>query len=272
MSDEFKRVMRGLASNEILIPTIHAALYDPSFKGFNVQVETFSPRPYDGKFHPSTHSTWTVRQLYVYLVAHEWLETERMPLTGVFAVTQGKFWHDFLQNILLSAVLLVKHRDFGGPINPAEVPIRDPEHNRFGHADGRLVNRDEGLEIKTINGFQVEKVTSEDVLRQKKPGYWAQTQDYLDVLGLSAMRYLMLNPDYPFKMKEFVVSANKAYQARRRDEYQLAMLLAQEYPDVRELENPNTPIPICDGCGIKSTMAKECPARRVCPIGKLAAA
>lgn len=258
--------MRSLASDQILIPTLHAALYNPDFKGFQVPVDPWEERAYDGKFHPSTHSTWTVRQLYVYLVAHQMLVPDPFELTGVLAVTAGSFWHRFIQQILLESAMVVRQRPDGEPIHPAEVVIDDPEHNRAGHADGQLVNG-EGLELKSINGHQVEKVISEAVLKEKKYPYYCQSQDYMDVLGLEAMRFLMLNPDYPFRMSEFVVRRNPYYQAQRRFEYKQAVELATRYPDVRELDNPLTEIPAC--CAPKSQQAKTCPARNACPIGRM---
>lgn len=265
LGSEFKRAMRSLASDKILIPALHAALYSPDFAGFTVPVDPWGERTYDGRFHPSTHASWTVRQLWVYLVAHDLLVPDPFPLTGVLAVTAGSFWHKFVQTIFIDTVLL-RQRPDGGRVHPAEVKIDDPDHNRAGHADGKLFNG-EGLEIKTINGYQVEKIISEEVLREKKPDYWAQTQDYLDVLGLNQMRYLMINPDYPYRMSEFPVRANPYHQQQRRGDYKQAVELAQRYPDVRELENPQTEIPAC--CAPRSAQAKQCPARNVCPIGRM---
>lgn len=255
VDDDFDFFLTGLAKQEVLIPAIRRALYDPDFKGFNVPVDAFAPRPYDGWFHPSTHATWTVRQMYMYLVAHETLEEERMPMTGVLAVTAGKFWHEFLQRVLLQTKDLVR----------AEWPIRDHFTNRTGHVDGLLANG-EALEIKTINPFQISKVVTEAVLKEKKPEYWGQTQDYLDILGLSTMRYLMINPSYPFEMAEFPVLADAVYQKNRRLEYRQAIELAEAYPDYRALDQ-GAPIPSC--CAPKSAQAKQCPARNGCPVGRI---
>lgn len=264
-SADFARTMRGIAMDQILIPTIHAALYSPDFKGFTIYVPGWQEdtRTYDGKFHPSTQSTWTVRQLYIYLVAPQLLQQERMPLNGILAVTQGKFWHKFTQHVLLDQGTMVPtgHPD-------GEVKIDDPETNVFGHADGKLTTG-ECLEIKTINGFQIDKINSEEILREKKFDYWCQTQDYLMVLGLKVMRYFLLNPQYPFPMNEFLVSANPAHQAKRRAEYKLAIELALKYPDVAELESTQTTVPVC--CAPGSAESKRCPARLACPIGRMAA-
>jgi hypothetical protein len=256
--DDFGLFLTGLARDDlVLTPITRAALYDPDFKGFMVEVEPFVPRPYDGLFHPSTHSLWTVRQLYLYLVAPHVLDAERMDITGVLAVTSGKFWHRFLQLLWLEDGVMVKD----------EAPARDYFTNRTGHADGLLRNG-ECVEIKTINEYQVHKIDSEKILKEKKPQYWAQTQDYLDILGLESMRYFLMHPAYPFPMTEFLVKVDKSYNAIRRSEYRHAIELAEEFPDYKALADPaHSGVPICAGCSPRSKMAKQCPVRRGCPVG-----
>ena len=66
-SVNFNRLIKDISEDKILIPVIRAALSDPDFKAFDVRVDGWEPRPYDGWFHPSTHATWNVRQLWLYL-------------------------------------------------------------------------------------------------------------------------------------------------------------------------------------------------------------
>jgi hypothetical protein len=258
MASDFARTIKGIANNEILIPAAHTALFDPEFKGFVIDMEGWKEdlRVYDGWFHPSTQATWTVRQLYVYLVAHQLLDQERLTLDSILAITQGKFWHKFFQRVWLDQGTLIKD----------EVPVLDEDTNRRGHADGFLFTG-EGLEIKTINEHQVSKIVSEDILREKKPQYWGQTQDYLDILGLKSMRYFMINPSYPFPKTEFVVQANKSYQDKRRVEYKQAIELATKFPDVTAMQSSTFPAPVC--CAPRSKESKACPARYACPIGQM---
>ena len=65
----FTRVLREIADDQIVVPILRAALLRPKFKGFNLRVDGWTPRPYDGKFHPSTHASWDLRQLMLYLTA-----------------------------------------------------------------------------------------------------------------------------------------------------------------------------------------------------------
>jgi hypothetical protein len=249
-------VLGGTQRGQILIPSAIVALNDPHFAGFSVEVEPFEERPYDGKFHPSMHATWTVRQLYLYLVAPLLLEPERRPLNNVLAVTAGRFWHRFFQQLWLTS----------GDLVLDEVALEDLPTNRVGHADGLLVNG-EGLEIKTINEYQVLKITDEAALREKKFDYWAQSQDYLAMANWEVMRFFFVYPGWPFPMSEFVVKADAARQATRRSTYLQALELAAAHPDPDFLQDRNqAKIAAC--CSPGSAAAARCPVRLACPIGR----
>jgi hypothetical protein len=238
-------VLKGLAEKEVLIPILHTALNDPKFKGFDIHVDEWTPRPPDGYFHPSTQATWSARQMALYLKHPELFEQELMPLTGTLAITQGHFWHMFLQHILGEHGVMVE----------AEVGFTDEQHKRRGHMDGLLAvkGEPEGLEIKTMNSRTLTKMTGEDALKELKFGYWSQSQEYLDVFDLKRMRYLIICPDYPFPMKEFTVKADKLHQARRRKAYTDAIAEAESQSETQtELA--------C--CGVPD----RCPARYACDL------
>lgn len=256
---DLRRVMKGIGNEEVLIPFLYTKLNDPAFETFNVKIEGWTDRPPDGYFHPSVHSLWTARQLALYLMAPQSIEAERMLLTSTLAITQGNFWHMFLQHIL--------HDNGEGPLIQDEVGFVDETYRRKGHADGLLniEGHKELLEIKTMNARTLGKINNEDDLKEFKLQYYAQTQDYLDVFGLETMRYLILNAEYPFLMKEFTVKANVKYQEKRRAIYKQAIDFAATHTYPLELEEKD--IPAC--CTARSTEAKNCPLRRACPIGQL---
>lgn len=247
MSDEvipdLRRVLRGLAKDEVLVPALHSALNDPSFRGFTVEIEPWTDRPYDGYFHPSTQATWNVRQLALYLMAPQLLEKRGMELTGTLSITQGNFWHLFLQHVLKEIGLLIKD----------EVGFVDEEHKRRGHMDGllKIGGEEQGLEIKTMNSYKLPKISTMEELRAEKPGYWAQAQEYLDVFGLERMRFLIISPNYPFPMKEFLVEADPVHQERRREIYKGAIQIAEA------AELPLPPGGCCNS-------PKTCPTRKAC--------
>jgi hypothetical protein len=243
--------MTALAHDEVIIPALRTALFDPRFKGFTVHVPDFEPRPYDGWFHPSSQSTWTVRQLVLYLTHPDAVDYEQLDLKSVLAITQGYFWHLFVQHILMEKKI----------ISATEVPVLDVETNRKGSADGQI-SEQEGLEIKTITHFKIDKMVSEEVLKAQHLDYWAQAQDYMDCLGWSRMRFLFLNPDYPFKMREFVVKADREHQEQRRRDYRTALALRDAYGQEAYMHTQPC-------CGPKSKMAQGCPVRRGCPIGMI---
>jgi hypothetical protein len=257
----FHRALAGLRANQMVIPVLRAALSNPRFKGFDVRVRGWEPRPFDGWFHPSTHSNWTARQLTLYLRHGAVMELERPSLLFVAAVTQGSFWHNFNQRVLLQEGVL--RRNPGTTMKDSiekqcEIPLLDPEHNRRGHADGSMfADEDELFEFKTMTDRIIAQFTDENVLREKKPEYYSQTQDYLDISGKSKMRYFIMSLASPFPMQEFIVHADQDYQAAQRAKYREAIAAAQEdrLPEA------------C--CAIRSAKAKSCPLRDFCPIGRV---
>lgn len=221
---------------------------DPTFTGFNIEIEPWTARPPDGYFHPSTQSMWNVRQLALYLLAPHLVQQERMEITSVLAITQGHFWHMFIQHILeIETPFLVK----------SEVGFTDEEHKRRGHMDGllKIKGEEEGLEIKTINPYKIGKIVDEETLIEHKPQYWFQAQEYLDVFNLPRMRFLTIAPSYPFPMKEFTVKANPTHQARRREDYKQAMLIA---------ENGALPLPKGGCCN----QVSSCQLKYACKFGE----
>lgn len=259
-SAAFNRLMRDISEDKVLIPVIKAALSDPDFQEFFVHAEGWHEREYDGWFHPSSHSTWTVRQLWLYLTAPKLLPRKRPNLLFVLAVTQGKFWHDFVQTILFDRGMLMPQPGWETAktiTDKVEVPILDRRHKRKGHADGRI-NADELFEFKTMNERMLNKLKTVDDLREQHPGYYAQTQDYLDVKRAKQMRYLVMQLSSPFTMVELVVPADPEFQAAQRERYSTAL---QHQADQTEPKFCCTP---------KSKESKTCPVRTACPIGRLA--
>ena len=224
-------VLRGILKDrrdkKILTPIIRTALASPDFQGFTVPVEGYVPRPYDGWFHPSTHATWTTEQLIDYLLHPENHQPDlHPPLSFVLAVTQGKFWHTFYQRLL---------HDYGHDILVQdEVPLFDPVRRRKGHTDG-LLSTGELLELKTASARAFRQFTTIEDLIAKKPEYYAQTQDYLDMAEAEVMRYLVVCMEAPFEFSEFLVSADGTYQAAQRRKYREAVETAAQFGELPNL-------------------------------------
>lgn len=243
----FSRGVQEITKGNLLAPILRGELMKPKFRSFDITVEGWKDRPWDGWFHPSTHSAWPARKLALYLTRHE-LEIEEEPdLEKVFAVTQGHFFHTFAGNILLR----------NGILEALEIPYEDPQHRRRGHMDGRMTGGGEGWEFKTINNeFLLKKIKDVETLREFKPGYYSQAQDYLDMHGLEGMRFLMMAMFYPYKMLEFVIPRDEPFQKAQRTKYREAIEMTEELP------------PAC--CEPRSTEARGCEMRMACPVGRAA--
>jgi hypothetical protein len=267
---EFRRVLTGAAHGEILVPLLQSIFYQADFSGFTIPINGFSDRPPDGIFHPSTHPTWPSRMLYWYLKEPKRLIRDSWEMPGVLAVTQGSYWHAFLQTIMLRNNLIKNMSpDKKYPHEQAEFFVEDKATGSAGHLDG-VLNPDilpipypTGLEIKTINGIGMSgmpKTAPESTerlnwLKTKHPVYYAQAQEYLRMSGLPQQRFLFITIDYPFPMNEIVVPYDPPF----------ALSIANKYHQVRHavrLSSP--PLPCCESL---SSQAKKCCARSVCPVG-----
>ena len=264
----FQRTLRSLKAQKVIIPVLRAAMADPDFESFKVSVRGWRAgvREFDGWFHPSTHATWTARQLALYLRHGAEIPPEKPALEYVYAVTQGSFWHEFHQRVLLKRKIL--RRNPGSTSRDSiekqcEIALRDEGLNVRGHADGQLIlpgHEDELFEFKTMNDWKLGQFDNEEILREKNPfGYWHQTQDYLMISGFPKMRYVIMSMASPYPMQEFVVHADSAHHRRQRAKYREALEAAQEgfLPDA------------C--CGIGTKTAKACPVKDFCTIGRMTA-
>lgn len=248
LSPTFRRALTEVADGNVLLPILRGELYSPDFSGFTLEVEPWTDREPDGWFHPSEHATWHPRQLALLLMHPELVERERKQLSSVLAITQGKFWHQFIQKVLGDHGILVE----------AEFSAEDPAHRRRGHLDGILDGPPcgrEGFEFKTMAPELIRKITTVADLREVKPTYYAQAQDYLDMTGLTTMRMVILSPAYPFPMVELAIGADEVFQQAQRRKYTQALTAVAE----------GTLPQAC--CTPRSAQAKQCPVRMACPIG-----
>lgn len=242
----FSRGIAEISKGKILAPIVRAELTKPSFTGFDVHVEGWTDRPFDGWWHPSVHSDWDARKLALYMTQNHLEIVEEPTLEKVIAVTQGHFLHTFLGTILQK----------NGVVSDLEIEAVDHLHRRRGHMDAR---NEQGVEFKSINEkFLMAKIFDAESLRLRKPGYFSQCQDYLDMLDLEEMRFLFIGVWYPYPMEEFVVYRDDVFIADQRKKYRIALEMAaeKEMPDV------------CEGCTVKSPMAKGCEMALACPIGQ----
>ena len=249
----FRTVVTSLSKGEVLIPLIRSYLDDPAFPEFRVTVKRFINRPPDGWFHPSTHPTWPERMLYYYLMHPEEFIGEPYDPLSALTVTQGQFWHSFMETCRLDC----------GYLTAANVPVADADAGSRGEMDG--ASRDgEVYELKTMREPKARKIAKgnpddPEVLasfRQLVPGYYAQGQEYMRLSGLKRWRLLIISLEWPFPMREISMRYEPAVAERVR----------QKYLNVRQAVEDERPPQPC--CGPGSKEAQVCPARAVCPVGR----
>lgn len=255
-SPRFRALIEAPSRNETIIPVVQANLWDPSFRGFTVNVQGFVKRPPDGWFHPSTHPRWAERLLYYYLKLGDQLVPAPFDPHSTMAVTQGNFWHEFLGKVLLDS----------GKLTALEVAVSDEETRARGHMDG-ITDEGEVFEFKTMNDRKLGGIAdgpSDDPeviasFRAKCPDYYYQGQEYLRLSGRDRWRGLILSLSYPFEMREVVMGVDRVVQHEIRDKYRN---VRQAIAD--GLERPPSPC-----CSPRSKESKQCFARSVCPVAQM---
>lgn len=259
----FRVVARGATEGQVIIPLLKAALWNPTFQSFDVTAPDFTVRRPDGLFHPSEHPGWPERMLYHYLTMDPlaWIP-EPLDPASVMAITQGHFWHAFIERVLVDAGYLKP----GGwcpsckKVHVAEVHFAHQATGAAGHVDG--IGGNEIFEFKTMNGRRVAKIEDGPVdeplvlasFRTLLPTYYDQGQEYLRISGFRRWRGLILTLEYPYPMREIVMDYDPhwAHQTQAK------------YLRVREAVASTTmPIPCC---GPRSKESRVCPARAVCPM------
>jgi hypothetical protein len=258
-------MLRSAAGGDRIIPALRAYLYDPNFQSFVIPMQGWDQHGTDGWFHPSTHPLWPERMLYYYLTSPDLLIGEPFDPMGTLAVTAGHFWHIFIQTCLDGMGMRKKVEPrvcpkCGSPPNP-EPHFCDPETGSRGHSDG-ILGADQGWdeelwEFKTMDPRKMTKIKTLDDFIERCPGYYAQSQEYLRLSGYAQERVLLMGLILPYDMQEIVVPFNPEFAGRIRDKYRR---VRQAAADQRE---PNP----C--CAPRSTEARSCPAREVCPVGSL---
>lgn len=260
-SSGFRRMLKEASKGDKVVPVLRAALYDPDFKDFWIKVEGYKERKPDGWFHPSEHPLVPERQLFYYLTEPERLVPEPYDPTKTLAVTAGSFFHSFSQTVLADKGLLIRQPEVcecGAKHDAPNVEVYaiNRESQSRGHSDGALSFGD-GFEFKTGHPSIVGKIKDLESFKERKPGYYAQTQDYMRMLEWEAMRVVFMALVFPFDMSEIIVPFDRQFATGVRDKY---MRVLQAAADQR-ITDP------C--CNPGSADSKICFARAVCPVGRM---
>src|SRR5258707_555156 len=63
--------------------------------------------------------------------------------------------------------------------------------------------------------------------KKKKPGYWAQQQDYMRMSGLPMTVLIFMQTGYPYDVREFHIPADPKFQEETAQKYALALECAE---------------------------------------------
>jgi hypothetical protein len=217
----------------------------------------------DGWFHPSTHPLMGLKRLYYYLTSPKlWVPEPKEP-KSVLTTTIGEALHGFVKSLLIDQGVLIKQMGCAcGDPECDEWYWEDPLVRSKGHSDGRLElpvlgypDGPKNFEFKTATPLM--KLPDDldlEGFKKKKPGYWAQQQEYMRMSGLPMTVLIFMQTGYPYEVREFHIPADPQFQEETAQKYALAIECADA------VHEP----PPC--CWPGSPESKQCEARTVCPI------
>jgi hypothetical protein len=269
------------SSGLVMAPVLNAYLYEAKFpERFSLTFHRAGgQRKPDGYFHPSTHPLMTARQLYYYLTEPERIVPEQLAYESRMAVTMGTAVHGFIQMCLLDAGVLIKPtgtcvacgREHGTRKNQCdEHGAMDAELRSRGHMDGvTQIDAPGALWVPGMGGFEFKSTNPKkmigvqghdlewmlDWFKKKCPDYYAQVQEYMRITGLRQFIVIFLAMGYPWTPYEIQVPYDADYANRTAAKYAL----------VRKHVEMGVPPEAC--CAVRSKEARNCFARRVCPVG-----
>lgn len=272
MTPAFKKIAVGASKGLVVSPILNNYLHSAKYpKEFAVTFRNHgAERKPDGYFHPSTHPSWSERQLFYYLTQPHKVQVEPLEYAGALSVTMGTAVHDFVEMCLIHAGALEEphgtcvacgreHGKKKGQCN--EWGVMHEATKTRGHTDGRLTALAGygGFEFKTSNMMKLSNIDDNDVerFREKWPQYWLQVQEYMRASRLERYVVLFLGMGYPWTTKEFVIPRDDAH------------CFAMEQKYLRVLQAAEAGVAPDPCCAPRSATARACALRMSCPIGLL---
>lgn len=267
VTPNFRGVLNSASDGLVIKPLLHSYLLEAKFpKHFTVTFRQHAlDHGPDGWFHPSTHPLWTERQLWYWINRPETFIPEKMAYMSVLSITMGSAVHDF-QDFCLKDMGVLLTPDGPCPCGDPECKewyVEDLELQSRGHMDGRAALHVPAYPEFTQQVYEFKTITERaklppkdndiDWLIAKKPGYYAQVQEYLRMTGFRLAIVLFLSMGHPWEMREIQIPFNQKF----------AYDISEKYRRVLEAPSDALPPPCC---GPGSKESKVCPFRGTCPI------
>lgn len=275
----FASLVRDASEGLVMKPRVMNYFYHAEFpEEFTVAFRNEGkPREPDGFFHPSTHPTMPVRQLYYYMVAKDdpsyWAH-EQLDYRSRVSVTMGTALHELFEMAFKEMGMLTEPEGTclacgkKQPDECSEHGVLDLVNNTRGHMDGITTNFSRlgtaGFDLKTSNNNSLSRIEDHDLegFRKKWPYYYGQAQSYMisakESLGIELKNFIFLfvGLGFPWEIREFIVPYDEEYCEALKAKYQKVL---------RHVEMGEPPAEVC--CQSKAE-ANKCLAVR-CPVREL---
>lgn len=239
----FKRAASEAHDGLLLKPQIQTYFYRARFPDeFTITFrKAGEPRHPDGYFHPSTHPSMNVTQLYWYLKAshsdkpEKYWEHEQLSYESRISVMMGTALHELVQSATTELGIMDKPSGTcpacgkSQPDECNEQGVMDNELMTRGHMDDVLKNArgkgPAGVDYKSTTPKNLYGVEDHDLafFKKKWPYYYGQAQSYMHSTGLRTFVFLFIAWGHPWAMKEFIVPYDVEYCMDMESKYRLAM-------------------------------------------------
>ncbi len=278
----FESIAGDAEKGLVLVPALRSFLYNAKYPDdFTVHFKKKQTRTPDGWFHPSEHPLLPERMLYLAGRFPQHVVPELLQPYSTLSVTMGKALHDFIEMCLQSLGLLMTPEMFEAEGIPYDPETREPKVSceatgARGSMDGISLAmmllwpelERQHFEFKTTNERKLSKIKDLDLeaFRQTWPGYYAQAQEYQRMSGYRMSIVVMMALGYPWAMREFHIPYDEAFASGIEAKYLRVReaIALDEQSDTLSLDRlPEA----C--CTPRSQAARECPAREMCPIGRI---
>ena len=279
----FASLTSDTAKGLVLTPPLKAFLYNAEYPdAFNVPFDRVQTRKVDGLFHPSEHPLMGERLLYFFARHPQHIIPERLQPWSTLSVTMGKALHEFIAMCLQSLGLLLTPEEMIAEGIPYDEKLRepyvfDPVTGETGHMDGiskaKMLDLPhlsrQHFEFKTTNQRKLAKFEDLDLelFRLTWPEYYAQAQAYLRMSGYRMTIVVVMALGHPWPMREFHIPYDEDYALSLEAKYLRVRAAVRDDEASEDRGYDNLPEACCTP---RSGAARECPAREMCPVGRVA--
>lgn len=206
--------------------------------------------PPSGYFSPSTHPTWSLRDLVLYAMEPTYVPPDQKAFSDDTQISalMGTIFHVIFNYAFREMGILVappekscplchKPRGYKAGVDTCnEHVVIDEKLKRRGHVDGVVKLPDLGtipIDVKTCAHQAIKWINNHDAqpFIEAKAGslkakYYGQAQEYLAMRDEDMLMFVYIGLGYPWEMREIIIKRDQPYIDALQAKYKLAREMA----------------------------------------------